>query len=135
MGSLFAAIFIGFGVLLAGGGVHRYRRARAFLASAVRVPGVVVRTHPVRSTDSFEYFPVLRFRTVEGVEVETVGQTNSGSFELMRMHGRPVGVYYDPADPRVARLDTGSGRALSGSVGMVVAGLVFAAIGVLTIVI
>jgi hypothetical protein len=130
-----AVLFLGFGAVLAAGGVYRYRRSRAFLAGAVRVSGVVVRTHPVRSTDSFEYFPVLRFRTAEGLDVETVGQTNGGSFELMRLHGRQVGVYYDPADPRLARLDTNSGRALSGSVGMVVAGLVFAAIGVASLVV
>ncbi|MER7542494.1 DUF3592 domain-containing protein [Spirillospora sp. NPDC127506] len=118
------------GSALAAGGVHRYRASRAFLAAAHRVPGIVAGVHRTSTTDSYEYFPVLRFRTLDGADIETVGETRAGSYELFRLKGYQVGVLYDPRDPRKARMDTSSGRALAGSAGMVAAGCVFAAIGI-----
>ncbi|MFA1541288.1 DUF3592 domain-containing protein [Actinomadura monticuli] len=112
------------------GGVHRYRTSRAFLASAHRVPGIVAGVHRRSTTDSYEYFPVLRFRTLDGVDVETVGQTRAGSYELFRLKGHQVEVLYDPRNPRAARMNTSSGRALSGSVGMVAVGCLVTAIGI-----
>lgn len=112
------------------GGVHRYRTSRTFLASAHRVPGIVAGVHRRSSLDSYEYFPVLRFRTLDGTDIETVGQTSAGSYELFRLKGCQVDVLYDPQNPRTARMDTSSGRALAGSVGMVAVGGVFTAIGI-----
>ncbi|MFB4310695.1 DUF3592 domain-containing protein [Actinomadura sp. GTD37] len=112
------------------GGVHRYRTSKAFLASAYRVPGIVAGVHRTSTTDSYEYFPVLRFRTLDGADIETVGQTRAGSYELFRLKGHQVEVLYDPRNPRTARMNTSSGRALSGSIGMVAVGCVFTAIGI-----
>ncbi|WP_149260857.1 DUF3592 domain-containing protein [Actinomadura sp. K4S16] len=126
---LLALLALAFGVAFVVGGIQRYRSGREFMASAQRVPGVVAGIHRVERSDSYEFFPVLRFRTMEGAEIETVGQTRGGSFELNRLKGRPVAVLYDPRNPREARMDTSSGRALSGSVGMVAAGCVFAVLG------
>ncbi|MEO3822539.1 DUF3592 domain-containing protein [Actinomadura sp. B10D3] len=111
-GLLLLVFGAGFGI----GGVHRYRAGRSFLAAAQRVPGVVVGTHRVSRTDSYEYFPILRFRTLDGADIETVGQTNAGSYELLRLKGHQVDVLYDPRDPRSARMDTSSGRGQAGSV-------------------
>ena len=126
----FVLAFTGFGAVFIAVGVHRYRVGRAFLASAHRVPGIVAGTHTVETINSYEYFPVLRFRTIDGADIETVGQTTAGSLELTRLRGRQVEVLYDPRDPREARMNTSSGRALTGAVGMVAGGCVFAAIGI-----
>lgn len=129
-----ALIALGLGVALVIGGIHRYRTGRAFLASARRVPGMVIGIHRVERTDTYEFFPVLRFRTLEGAEVETVGDTMSGSYELTRLKGTVVPVLYDPRNPRTARMDTVSGRGLAGSIGMAAVGSVFAVIGTLMLV-
>ncbi|WP_161627938.1 DUF3592 domain-containing protein [Microbispora catharanthi] len=126
---MFGIFALAFGVAFIAGGIHRFRSGRAFLASAHRVPGIVVGSHRVWRTDSHEYFPILRFRTLDGAEIETVGQTRGGSFEIFNLTGRQVVVLYDPDDPRKARMDTSSGRGLTGSVGLVIAGCVFLAIG------
>ncbi|MFA1545086.1 DUF3592 domain-containing protein [Actinomadura chokoriensis] len=126
---LIGLIALTLGAGLAVGGVHRYRTSRAFLAAAHRVPGVVTGVHRVERTDSYEYFAVLRFRTLDGAEIETVAQTRSGSYELTRLKGTRVGVLYDPRNPREARLDSNSGRAVGGSIGMVAAGCAFAVLG------
>jgi hypothetical protein len=122
------ALAIGVGLVI--GGIHRYRTGRAFLESAHRVPGMVAGIHRVETTDSYEFFPVLRFRTLEGAEVETVGQTRGGSYELTRLKGTAVTVLYDPRNPRTARMDTSSGRGLAGSAGMAAIGSVFAVLGI-----
>lgn len=130
----FAILPLGFGVAFIVGGVHRYRTNRAFLESAHRVPGIVTGSHIVPTTDSYEYFPMLRFRALDGRDIETVGRTRSTSFELVRLKEQQVWVLYDPADPRRAQMDTSSGHGLTGSVGMVAAGCVFALIGIVVLV-
>lgn len=127
---LIALVALVLGIALTIGGIHRYRTGRAFLASAQRVPGMVAGIHRVETTDSYEFFPVLRFRTLDGAEVETVGQTKGGSYELTRLKGTAVAVLYDPRNPRSARMDTSSGRGLAGSVGMAAIGSVFAVLGI-----
>ncbi|GAA4365939.1 hypothetical protein GCM10023088_11870 [Actinomadura verrucosospora] len=126
----FGLMALGFGAAFCAVGVHRYRAGRTFLASAHRVAGVVAGIHRVERTDTYEFFPVLRFRTLDGAEIETVAQTRGGSFELTRLKGRQVAVFYDPRDPRTARMDTSSGRGTAGSVGMVVFGFFLVVLGV-----
>lgn len=126
---LFGLMALGFGAAFCAVGVHRYRAGRTFMASAHRVAGVVAGIHRVERTDTSEFFPVLRFRTLEGAEVETVGQTRGGSFELNRLKGREVAVFYDPRNPRAARMDTSSGRGTAGSVGMVAFGFFLVLLG------
>ncbi|WP_141578142.1 DUF3592 domain-containing protein [Actinomadura sp. WMMA1423] len=127
---VFVVVMVAFGGASVFGGVHQYRTSRAFLARAHRVPGIVVGIHRVPGDDSYDHFPVLRFRTLEGAEIETVAQSSGGSFELERLEGRPVAVLYDPRDPRAARMDTRSGRALAASAGAVAVGCVFALVGI-----
>ncbi|MEV4007338.1 DUF3592 domain-containing protein [Actinomadura sp. NPDC049753] len=126
----FGLMALGFGAAFCAVGVHRYRAGRAFLSSAHRVAGVVAGIHRVERTDTYEFFPVLRFRTLDGAEIETVGQTRGGSFELTRLKGRQVAVFYDPRDPRTARMDTSSGRGTAGSVGTAVFGFFLVLLGV-----
>ncbi len=53
------------------------------------------------------YYPVVRFRTADGREVET--QTMMGtSFKRVR-EGEPVTVLYDPKDPTHAQLERSGG--------------------------
>ncbi|MBW8484941.1 DUF3592 domain-containing protein [Actinomadura parmotrematis] len=125
-----ALVFLAFGAGFVIGGVHRFRTTRAFLASARRAWGVVEDVRVVRSTDSNEYFPVLRFRTAEGADVRTVGELPGSAWELQQSKGRSVPVLYDPADPDRARVDTAGNRGASGAVGLVAAGCVLALIGV-----
>lgn len=130
---IFALIMLGFGAAFLAGGTRGYRTGREFVASAHRVSGIVVGIHRVRGTDADEYFPVLRFRTLDGAEIETVGQTKGGSFELFRLKGRPVAVFYDPSNPRVARMDTSSGRGIAGSAAQVALGCFLIVLGIVVL--
>ncbi len=57
------------------------------------------------------YYPVVRFRTADGREVET--QTMMGtSFKRVR-EGEPVTVLYDPKDPTRAQLERSGGLVIA----------------------
>lgn len=113
-----------FGAGFVYGGVRNARGSREFLASAQAVPGVVVGVFVDGNGDLQKRFAKLRFTTLDGTPVEVTSETPNGSFELNQMQGRTVRVLYDPRNPRRARVDTGSGRGVGGSVALAVVGVV-----------
>ncbi len=124
-GWFFPLVLGGLGALFVFGGVQQFRSTRAFLASAHRVPGIVTGTRQEWGADSsYKYYPELRFRTLDGVEVETVGRTTAPTgigVEMMR--GRQVRVLYNPENLREATIDTSSGRGAGNAVVFVVLGV------------
>lgn len=123
---LFALLLLVLGVLAVYGGVRTLRQARGFRARARRVPGILVGIHAVRHGDRPAHYPVLRFRTLDGVELETTSNVNEEPFYLTRTRGQRVPVLYDPEDPRVACIDSPSGRGqVRSGYGIVALGVVF----------
>lgn len=129
---LFGLLLGGLGVLAVFGGTRSLRQARGFRARARQVTGVLVGIHADRRDGQSTTYPVLRFRTLEGAEVETTSNVNERPFYLTRMRGQQVPVLYDPQDPRRACIDSPSGRGQVGSgFGVIALGvvLILAAIG------
>jgi hypothetical protein len=123
---LFALLFGGLGVLAVFGGAHTLRQARGFRSRARRVPGILVGVHAARHGDQPAHYPVLRFRTLDGIELETTSNVNEGPGYLTRMRGRQVPVLYDPDDPRTACIDSPSGRGqVRSGLGVIALGVVF----------
>jgi hypothetical protein len=118
---LIAVVFVGFGV-------WSMRQGRAFAATAVRVGGLVVGFVMDHSADISTRHPVLRFRTVEGREVETTSSISHNSGNLRS--GMQVPVLYDPSDPRKARIDYGRRSGSWPGLAFVALGVVFLAIGI-----
>lgn len=123
---LFALLLAVLGVLAVFGGTRSLRQARGFRSRAQRVPGMLSGIHTARYNDRPTTYPVLRFRTLEGMDVETTSNVSEASFYLTRMRGRQVPVLYDPADPRRACIDGPSGRGqVKNGYGVIVLGVVF----------
>jgi hypothetical protein len=123
---LFVLLLGGLGVLALFGGVRTLRQARAFKSRARRVPGILAGIHADRHNDQPTTYPVLRFRTLDGVDVETVSNVNEGPFYLTRMRGSLVPVLYDPQDPRKACIDSHSGRGqVRSGIGIIALGTLF----------
>jgi hypothetical protein len=104
------------GVVLVGFGVKMLVDTRRFLATAEPAGGVVVRVDErvsherVGSGDNEHWadvtrrYPFVEFRTARGQVAQF--QADDGSLQV----GDSVRVVYDPADPRVARLDKWGNR-------------------------
>jgi hypothetical protein len=104
------------GVVLVGFGFKMLADTRRFLATAEPAEGVVVRvdkrvsSERVGSGDNAHWvdvtrnFPIVEFRTVR--EQVAQFQADDGSLRV----GDSVGVVYDPANPRNARLDKWGNR-------------------------
>ena len=107
---LFVLLLGCLGVLCLFGGTRTLREARGFRSRALRAPGILVGIHADRHNDHPTTYPVLRFRTAQGADVQTTSNVNEGPFYLTRMRGRQVPVLYDPDDPRKACIDSPSGR-------------------------
>jgi hypothetical protein len=118
----------GAGLLLLGG--HLYRRTEAFLAKAVHAPGVVVDLERRHSSDGADTFaPVVEFEH-EGRRFRFADSVSSRPASYRA--GDRVGVLYDPANPRDARIDRGRwNRAIPIFVGCF--GLLFCAAGLLVV--
>jgi hypothetical protein len=112
------------GVVVIVCGIRKVRYGRHLQAVGVRTRGVVV---DLRWSNHVAY-PVVRFTTADGREVEMRGET--GRDPPARRVGDVVEVLYDPADPERARIAgwTHSG----GFVGtlLILFGLVFVALAV-----
>jgi hypothetical protein len=107
---LFTLLLGGLGVLSLFGGVRTLREARSFRSRARRTTGILVGIHADRHNDRPTTYPVLRFRTLEGADIETTSNVNEGPFYLTKMRGRQVPVLYDPQNPKTACIDSPSGR-------------------------
>jgi len=128
---LVPALFVVVGFVFSRSGVRIRREARLFERVAVRSPGVVtdLRYRSVgREISSGTWFPVVRFETADGHEVETEGMYGRRPPPARR--GDEVTVLYDPTDPTRAALE---GKLVGGVLGLsfVIGGLMFAALGLL----
>ena len=93
------------GVALLFLGVHLHQKNAAFLARAVRAPGVVVEMATNHSSDGGStYAPVVEFEH-EGRKYTFKDSISSNPPSYRR--GEAVGVLYDPDQPRDARIDRG----------------------------
>jgi hypothetical protein len=96
-------VLAGIGLLFIG--VHLHQKTAAFLARAVRAPGVVVEMATNHSSDGADtYAPVVEFEH-EGRKYTFKDSISSNP--PSRRRGEPVGVLYDPDQPRDARIDRG----------------------------
>jgi hypothetical protein len=138
VGAVFAALGAGFVAI----GLRTRRSSRAFMARAVRVPGLVVdlelhrgRYHHAGDVDSGVWVPRLEFTTVDGRPVQMLAMY--GSVPAPARRGDQVMVLYDPDQPtraQVADRKLASGGCLSAAMlvagtGALLFGLLFVAIG------
>ena len=95
-------LLIGLGLL--GGSVWVWWRTRTFLETAWNADGTIVGTKLGRGRTRNSRFPVVRFATVTGEEIEFVGGygTSFGAYLV----GTQVGVRYDPHKPEKARIES-----------------------------
>lgn len=98
----FYALFIGSGLGMLIGGSLWLRSTQHFVSLALSAEGSLVRYEQRTDDDGTAYYPVVRFTTAAGREVEFTGGTGS-SFRPYRA-GRPLKVLYDPDDPQHASI-------------------------------
>jgi hypothetical protein len=80
---------------------------QSFTDAAVRVRGVVVDLEMRKTTEGGwkkSYYPVVRFQSTNGQEVQFVSGVGSSPAAFER--GEEVEVLYDPAAPEEARIDS-----------------------------
>lgn len=126
---LLPVLLAGLGLL--GGSAWIWWRTRAFLATAWNADGTVVALQPGHGRTRNAEFPVVRFLTVTGEEVQFTGGfgTNFGSWPV----GQAVTVRYDPHKPANARIQSLAQLwFLPGLLGFL--GTVFTVVGVVLIV-
>jgi hypothetical protein len=90
-------VFLLFGVIFYQGHVHK-------VSSWTRTTGVVVRHDVSEDSDSTTYKAVASFTTPDGRQFEAHEETSSGDADFAI--GQAVTVYYDPADPSTAIVDS-----------------------------
>jgi hypothetical protein len=96
-------VLAGVGLLFLG--VHLHQKTAAFLARAVRAPGVVMEMATNHSSDGGDtYAPVVEFEH-DGRKYTFKDTISSNPPSYRR--GQAVGVLYDPDQPRDARIDRG----------------------------
>jgi hypothetical protein len=95
--------FLAVGVVMLAGAGYFVLDTRAFLARAEVTSGTVVDLSVSRSSDSTTYHPVVEFARPGGERITFVSSTGHSPPAYHR--GERVGVLYDPAEPRKARLD------------------------------
>lgn len=110
------ALFVpGFFALLGGifavAGLRGAMSWQSFRRRSVTCTGLVTEIRAVSSkssdSNSFIYYPVLAFRTVDGKDVQT--QAVNGSNPTLLEEGQQVTVLYDPRDPTTAYAGRGPG--------------------------
>ena len=116
------------GLLFVAIGARIVQSAHRFLRTAHRVPGVVtdLRCRTGSSDSSGTWYPVLRFTTRDGRQVDTTAMY--GTNPAPARTGERVTVLYDPQRPTRAALHGRVGGRLLGG-GFVVLGAIFAAVG------
>jgi hypothetical protein len=122
--SLLFLFFPLLGALLLGLGVRSFVTTERFLAKASTADGVVVR---VVAAGGDTYSPVVRFVTASGQVVEY--KDHVGSDPPAYRVGDSVRVFYDPANPQKARLDSWLSRWFGATI-LTILGVVFLFVGV-----
>ncbi|MCS2610146.1 DUF3592 domain-containing protein [Halomonas dongshanensis] len=92
------------GIALLAGSLYFYFQTNAFLESAERTQGTVVRLAESRSEDSTTYRPVISFAAPNGDAIEFISST--GSNPPSYSPGEPVSVLFDTDNPYSARLES-----------------------------
>lgn len=128
--ALFGLLFVGVGAFAVIAGVQSLRETRGILARAERVPGILVRIQAEHFDGAVYQYPVLRFRTVDGREIETTSDVTGTPEYLFRMRGHQVPVVYDRDAPAKARIDDGYGRGRPQAALFIGLGTIFTLIGV-----
>lgn len=128
--ALFGLLFVGMGGFAVIAGVQSLRETRGILSRGERVPGILVRIHAEYFDGESYQYPVLRFRTVAGREIETTSKVTGTPYYLFKMRGQQVPVVYDRDDPENARIDDSRGRGRPNAFVFIALGTVFALIGV-----
>jgi len=85
-------------------GLRQLRRHRSLEAHGVLVSGIVTDFRLVVNTDFSRTYPVLRFRTMDGQDVETLIQVGRGVTRLKL--GQVAPVIYDASNPRHVTVGT-----------------------------
>lgn len=106
----FAGLFVAVGLGFVAMGRYLIRSANRLASVGVRVPGEVIgmRVNETSEVGRSSYYPILRFRTADGREMET--SSDIGTDPPPAREGDHVTVIYDPAEPRTARIDSTLGR-------------------------
>lgn len=128
--ALFGLLFVGVGGFAVIGGLQSLRETRGILSRAERAPGILVRIHVEHFDGGVHQYPVLRFRTVRGREIETTSSVTGTPTFLFQMRGQQVPVVYDRDAPENARIDDAHGRGRPNAFLFIALGTVFALIGV-----
>ncbi|MQA96850.1 MAG: DUF3592 domain-containing protein [Streptosporangiales bacterium] len=111
----FPLLFVLFGLLFCWVGLRLALAGRRLRESGVRVPGVVVRNQWSSGDGTGgTFYPVMRFRTADGRDLEVRSEVGSNPAHVRE--GAQVTVVYDPAKPERARIDSMVGR--GGAVGV-----------------
>jgi hypothetical protein len=112
------------GVLMCVGAWLLYQNATAFIASASRAQGEVIALQYVdssRRNSSGTWRPLVRFKAPSGEIIEFAPSSSSNPPAYSK--GEVVGVFFDPADPKDARLDgffsLWGGASIAGGLGIV----------------
>ena len=101
---IFSLSFGGVGFILAALAVFFWLRTRAFLDTAQKAQGTVIRM--VYSSDSEGgggYSPVYTFRTMSGQVIEVTDRMSSNPPQFKE--GQIIDVLYDPENPNKARIN------------------------------
>ena len=105
---LVALLFDAIGVIFVVIAVLVYSRTQDFLERSTATEGIVIDLVVSRSSGSSgssrTYYPVVKFTTAKGEEIEF--KSNTGSSPPSHREGEIVSVRYDPADPYRARIDS-----------------------------
>ena len=132
--ALFGLLFVGVGGFAIVAGVQSLRETRGILSRAERVPGILVRIHAEHHDGKTYQYPILRFRTVEGREIETTSTVTGTPYDLFQRRGQQVPVVYDRDAPERARIDDTQGRGRGNAAVFIALGTLFALIGVIYLV-
>jgi hypothetical protein len=121
---LITLVPLGFGIGLVGYGIVKGRRARQLEQGGERVHGLVVDNQmESRTQGRITFRPVVRFRTLAGVDITAVTEQPSYRSHVV---GTTVPVVYNPASPSRASV---VGRS-SGATGLIVVGVLVIAFSV-----
>jgi hypothetical protein len=102
-----AVVFLLVGASMAGLALSHGRRRKAFLAGSTRTTGTVVGARERPDPDSIlgrTSFPTIRFRTIDGHEVEF--ESTVGSDAHVRPVGQEIAVRYRRDAPHAAEIDS-----------------------------
>ena len=101
-------ILIAIGIACIFGGNYLAHRRTSFMAHAVRTPGTVTALKEQSSGDSTMYYPVVTFRTRDGLPVT---MTSSSGSRPPEFHvGETCAIYYNPLSPTDAVIDSTSSK-------------------------